>query len=453
MRANSESFSSRPVIVASSRQRRLWPLSTPERPFCVRPNQQGDTPLGRIIDALAATNQFAAPIIILSETAAREALPLIARHNAHAKILLVPAGTGSGSAAVLAALVENGEKRPLPLSLIPASFHAENLVQSFNALAAMATTSQADQLAIVMASRYPGFDLSFGLEMGERIPGKNLFTVRSFNADRSADESSAMSEMRSLVRGCGPAIVPPALLLDRLGTTYPTLISACRNALQLADSAGQATRLRGDFLRLVGRSGLVQLIAPNVNDLALYLASDDCRIVQTFRDPSIMQSNQHATLPVEVCGFKDARIIASTDGVLLLREGAEEQVKDHYQNQPETSETILAQTNTTRHFSWGSEEVLSHSDYAHIIKRTIQPKQDILFGINMPFRRTITVLSGALKLTYGTTVQCLSIGHQIIVPQRSSTILINESSLPAIFIDISTRAVANYVEQPTRLSA
>ncbi len=434
------SISSRPVIIASSRQRRLWPLSTPERPFCIRPDQHGDTPLGHVIDALAATNRFAAPVIILSEAAAPDALPLITRHNAQAKILLVPAGTGSGTAAVLAAMTETNEQKPLPLSLIPASFHAENLIQAFDGLAAMAMASKADQLAILMASRSDGVDLSFSLEIGQRIPGKTFFSVRSFHVDRDTDMLSAMREMRSLVRGCGPVVVPPALLLDRLTTSFPTLVSACGNALQMADNAGRIIRPRGDFLRLVGRPGLVQLIAPNLNDLGIYLASDDCRVVQSFRDPSVMQGVQKAALPVEVCGYNDAKIIACADGVLVLRPGSEEQVKDHYQNQPEPTAATAQPTKQTSSFTWGSEEVLVEIGGVHISKNTIQPKQRLLIDVNAPFTRSIAVVSGKLKLLLGAASQSLTSGDQIIIPQGLAGVMINDSNQPAIFIEIITKS-------------
>ena len=440
MSTNTAKLSSRPVIIASSRQRRLWPLSTPERPFCLRANQNGDVPLAQIIDALATIDQFAAPTIIVSETAAHEALPLIARHNARAKILLVPAGTGSGTAVVLAAMMEASESEPLPLALIPASFHADNFIQAFEGLGVMANASKAEQMAIMMASRSPSVDLSFSLEIGERIPGKTLFAVNSFQVDRNADALSAMSEMRSIVRGCGPLTVPAALLLDRLSTNFPTLISACRNALQLADNAGKAIRPRGEFLRLVGRPGIVQLIAPNLNDVALYLASDDCRIVQSFRDPSILKNNKDATWPIEICGYKDAKIIASNDGVLVLRPGSEDAVKDLYQQGPKPSTVPQLPQKTIRSFNWGSEEILAEVDDARISKRTIQPKQRLLFDINAPVTRSIAIISGTLKTVLGGVGQSFIDGDQIIIPHGSAHFLANDSNKPAIFIETRTSA-------------
>ena len=208
-------------------------------------------------------------------------------------------------------------------------------------------------------------------------------------------------------------------------------------------------RPRGDFLALVGRPGLVQLIAPNLNDLGLYLASDDCRIVQSFRDPLIVQNNQNTTLPVEVCGYKDAKIIASADGVLVLRPGSEDLVKDHYQNQPPQAAPSALPSKLTRSYSWGSEEVLADVKVAQISKRTIQPKQRLLFDVNAPVTRSIAVLSGTLKLVLGTAGQSLTSGDQIIIPQGSANILVNDSNEPAIFIE--TKANAAFIEN--RLSA
>lgn len=442
-------LSSRPVIIASSRQRRLWPLSTPERPFCVRPNQNADAPLAQIIDALASIEKFAAPIIILSEAAAKDGLSIITQRNSQSKILLVPAGTGSGTAAVLAAMLEAREPNPLPLAIIPASFHADNFVHAFEGLSAMAIASKAEQLAIMMASRSPSVDLSFSLELGERIPGKTLFAVNSFQVDRSPDVQSAMSEMRTIVRGCGPLAVPAALLLDRLSTNFPTLISACRNALQLADNAVHVTRPRGDFLRLVGRPGIVELIAPNLNDVALYLASDDCRIVQSFRDPSITQRYIDTIIPIEVCGYKDTKIITSNDGVLLLRPGSEDAVKDVYQHGPMTSNIPKLHQKSVRSFNWGSEEVLAEVDDAYISKRTIQPKQHLLFDINAPFTRSIAIISGTLRIIVGGADRLLASGDQIIIPQGSAHGLVNDSNNPAIFIETRTSSAPT----ASRLSA
>ncbi len=213
-------LSSRPVIIASSRQRRLWPLSTPERPFCVRPNQNTDAPLAQIIDALAKIKQFAAPIIILSEAAAKDGLSIIAHHYPQSKILLVPSGIGSGTAVVLAAMMETDEPDSLPLAIIPASFHADNFVHAFEGLSAMAMASKAGQLAILMASRSPSIDLSFSLELGERIPGKTLFAVNSFQVDRNPDVISAMSEMRTVVRGCGPCSAAFGSAINEFSDTY-----------------------------------------------------------------------------------------------------------------------------------------------------------------------------------------------------------------------------------------
>lgn len=436
----STAMASRPVIIASSRQRRLWPLSTPERPFCIRTNQNGESPLGHILTALTATNKFAPPIIILSEMAARDALPQINRLCPDALVQLVPAGTGSGTAAVLAAMIEVLQAKPLPLALIPASFHAENLVQAFETIAKMASISQTEQRAVVMASRSPSIDLSFSLELGERIPGKTIFSVSSIFADRNPDTASVMSEMGTLVRGCGPVVVPPALLLRRLTDGFPTLASACRNALQMADSAGNVTRPRGDFLRLVGRPGLVQLIAPNLNDLGVYLASDDCHIVQSFRDPSIVKSGKLSSLPVEVCGYNDASVIASEDGILVLRPGHEEQVKVLYQHQPHSEENTNHPQKATRSYIWGSEEILMESDDLQLSKRTIQPKQRLTYDAKANVTRSIAIISGTLKIVLSGAAKVLASGDQVIIPCGPSHILANDGHDPVIFIETTSSA-------------
>ncbi len=185
---------------------------------------------------------------------------------------------------------------------------------------------------------------------------------------------------------------------------------------------------------------MVELITPNLNDVAVYLASDDCRIVQSFRDPSIMQRHPDTIIPIEVCGYKDTKIITSNDGVLLLRTGSEDAVKDIYQHGPIASNIAKLPQKSVRSFNWGSEEVLADVDDVHISKRTIQPKQRLLFEINATFTRSIAIISGTLKIIVGGADRLLTSSDQLIIPQGSAHVLVNDSNSPAIFIETRTSA-------------
>jgi mannose-1-phosphate guanylyltransferase len=322
----------RPVLLAASRQRRLWPLSTPEEPFCLRSLGGRPSPLFRSLQALEATAEFGAPIVILCETASRIGIAEVTRTRPDATIILVPQGVGSGISATLAALHEVANENPAPLVLIPGSFFAHDPVSAFRSLIASIPSDGLKDTAILMATRNFESNTSLCFELSERVPGTSLFTLNSLQIRPDGELAEALNETASLARGSGPAIVAPAQLIEHLGQSYPTLLTACRNALHLSEKGGNTLRPRADFLRLAGRPGVTDLFHSARHKVRAYLGNPDWRTVQTFRDVLFDDFKSISSMPVAVIGFPGHRIIASSDGVLILQLGFEDDVKNGYQD-------------------------------------------------------------------------------------------------------------------------
>lgn len=320
----------RPIILANGRQRRLWPLSTPQTPFCLR-SIGGRTPhLVRILQGLDATPAFGAPIVILGSAAARSGIAEVTRLRPDATIILVPEDLGSGIPALLGAThVLDNSKEEL-IALIPASFTAADPVDAFRSLATIAAQlSQIDQ-TILMATRVAQQDGSMRLELGHRVAGTSLYSVKQIFETDQLDIASALGEMRALVSMCGPVLVSPKSIHKHVQKNFPTTFVACHNAMQLAEKFGNTIRPQADFLSFAGRHHLHDYFRSILSSLEIYIGNPDWRTIETFRDPLFDDVSTKPMMPVGVAGYNGSRIISSDDGILILKKGYEDDVKDHY---------------------------------------------------------------------------------------------------------------------------
>jgi mannose-1-phosphate guanylyltransferase len=322
----------RPVILAASRQRRLWPLSTPETPFCLRSINSRPAFLIRTLQALEANSAFGPPIVILAESAARLGIAEITRVRPDAQIILVPSVVGSGIASLIAAIEVANSCASEQIALIPGSFFATDPVEALGSLAAVASQfSGADQV-VLMAGRSNVSHAGLSIELGTRIENSSLFTLKQLHQNVSSVMTSVLRETNSLINTSGPALVSTQSLLKHIQSNFPTTYVACHNALKLAEKYGNTFRPQRDFLSLAGTPSIHNYFQSVLPSMRAYIGNSDWRTIETFRDQLFDEYQTIPITPVAIAGPKDQKIIASNDGVLILKAGFEDAVKDLYPN-------------------------------------------------------------------------------------------------------------------------
>ena len=314
-----------PVLMAASRQRRLWPFSTPSAPFCMREIGGRPSLLLRNLQAIEATAAYDRPIVVLKEEAAVNGAMEIKRIRPDAAIIVVPGGSGSGISAILAALISENRS----LALIPASFTADNPVEAFAFLAAQ--FSEKRDFPVVVASRKTSAREGMYMELASRRQGdEQLHELASLHIRGDGDLASALQVTASIAKATGLVAYPAAHLVNHLGKSWPTLLSACRNALALKQDVGTIIRPHGDFLRLAGRPGIRDLLQAVLPHVAAVIGNPDWRTIDTFRDPIFDHLEVKPTATIAVCGYSDHRLIESCDGVLVLKPGHEDEAQKWY---------------------------------------------------------------------------------------------------------------------------
>ncbi len=322
----------RPVILAASRQRRLWPLSTPETPFFLRSINGRPALLVRTLQALEAIPEFGVPIIILGETAARLGISEITRIRPDATIFLMPDGIGSGISSVLGAIEVSNKSASGQMALIPANFYASDPVEAFRSMASVASQCSEGDQVVLMTRRSSSPATNLSVELGARVAGTALYHLNQLHHLISDETASVLRETNSLLNYSGPALAMTQSLLRHVQSTFPTTYVACHNALKLAEKYGNTYRPQSDFLSFAGRPVIRDYFQSVLPSLQAYIGNPDWRTIETFRDPFFDDFTSHPITPVACAGIENCKIIASNDGVLILRHGHENEVKDHYPN-------------------------------------------------------------------------------------------------------------------------
>jgi mannose-1-phosphate guanylyltransferase len=320
----------RPVILAATRQRRLWPLSTPETPFCLRSINGRPAQLVRTLQALEANSAFGPPIVILSESAARLGIAEITRIRPDAKTILVPDAVGSGISCLLAAIEVSNTCKSNRIAIIPGSFFAPDPLEAFRSLASVSSQiSDADQAVLMTGRSAESYD-GLTTELGERIGASSLFTLKQFHQTIVNPMSGVLREANALVKTSGPALVSTQSLIKHIQANFPTTYVACHNALKLSEKYGNTFRPQRDFLSFAGRPSIQDYFQTVSNNLQAFVGNPDWRTIETFRDPLFDEYRCLSVLPVGIAGPEDQKIISSSDGILILKHGFEDAVKNHY---------------------------------------------------------------------------------------------------------------------------
>jgi mannose-1-phosphate guanylyltransferase len=331
----------RPVILAASRQRRLWPLSTPETPFCLRSISSRPAPLIRTLQALEANPVFGSPIVILAECATRLGVAEITRIRPDAMVILVPDSIGSGISSLLGAIEVSNSCASRHMALIPGSFFATDAVEAFSSLAAVASQCmQIDQVAL-MTGRTNGASSTLKIELDTRVANSALFRIKRIFPDISEETKALLNEINSLVHASGPALVSTQSLLKHIQLNFSTTYVACHNALKLSERYGQTHRPQQDFLSFAGRPTIRDYFESVLPSLQAFIGNPDWRTVESFKDPFFEEYNTQPILPVSIVGPHDHKIIASNDGILILKAGYEDSVKDFYPGQTTAQNVTL----------------------------------------------------------------------------------------------------------------
>jgi hypothetical protein len=146
--------------------------------------------------------------------------------------------------------------------------------------------------------------------------------------------------------------MPADYLIERMDAIWPTLLSASRNALSLKQEVGSITRPHANFLRLAGRPGIRDLLQAVLPEVTAIIGKPDWRTVQTFRDPFFDRLDGGVQVPLGIGGYPDHRVIASTDGIFIVKPGHEDEAKNWYpENAPAGLQIPGQRTYPTLRFS------------------------------------------------------------------------------------------------------
>jgi mannose-1-phosphate guanylyltransferase len=344
----------RPIIMAASRQKNLWPLSTPETPFCLRSINAKSSLMVRLLQALEANPAYASPIIILNENAARLGITEITRSRSDSTIILVPDRVGSGISCLLGAIETAQTGNNTHFAFIPGSFFATDTVEAFRALSSIAPQCSSADHAVVMSARTQIATNTLRIELDSRFQNSAMIGVKRFHANLSGDMLSILNETGSLVQISGPALIATQNFLNHAQQNFATTYVACHNSMKLAEKYGKTYKPQRDFLSFAGKPRVQDYFESTLPNMRTFIGNTDWRTIETFKDSFFDDYKANPVMPVSVAGPAGHKIIASNDGVLILHEGYEESIAHFYPSMPDAadqSQTVIKPKGPTLRFS------------------------------------------------------------------------------------------------------
>lgn len=318
-----------PVILAANPLKALWPCSTPDLPYSFAPDGNGASPVRLLLECFFEHPGFAPPVLVVSDRAMASAFADLRTYkNRGLRVIVVPAASRNGVAAVLAALEAAKPGNDPTLLYVPATLKTTDMKDFARLGAEACAIARRRNRGVIFAARARDAKHGLHLKSGVRDLSSGFLKVEKAWKQTDTDHAAAAREFGELFRLSGPVAAPASLVLARSAQLLPTLISACTNALTLAGRAGCAIHPNGGFLSLAAAESIVGILVAEPETLLICQAPADMRVVRSWTD--LEPEDIAARRPDAAIAGVDAQIVQGHGGIFVFTSSAARQAEDHF---------------------------------------------------------------------------------------------------------------------------
>jgi mannose-1-phosphate guanylyltransferase/mannose-6-phosphate isomerase len=336
-----------PVILSGGEGRRLWPLSSPDRPKQFLALTSDETLLQQTVRRLTDASMFTAPIII----GGAEQRFLIAEQLREAglaarQIVLEPKGRNTGPALAVGALLAlEGDSDAVILAA-----HADHAIPDADAFRATIARGLAAARAgrLVLFGLKPTYAAPYGyIEPGEAIDADARAVVR-FIEKPPAAEAERLAEAGCLWNG-GLFLMRAASLVEAFEVHEPRVLAAARAAVERAKRDEDFLRLDAEAFAGAPSISIDHAVLERTANAAVVAADftwSDIGSWSAVWDAQARDAQGNATrggpvleavegslvfaegVRVAVCGVTDLVIVATSERVLIVPRSYDQRVRD-----------------------------------------------------------------------------------------------------------------------------
>lgn len=448
-----------PVILAGGNGVRLWPLSRRQTPKQFLGLLDDHSLLVNTLARLAPV-ETSAPIVICREDHRFLAAEQLRQAGIdEATLLLEPQGRGTAPAIALAALLALAEGRTEPLLVLPSDHHMEDAEAFRFALARAARLAEAGRLVtfgVVPTRAETGYGY---LQAGESL-GQEGFAVTAFVEKPDAATAEAFLAGGAHFWNSGIFVLDPAVYLDALAVFEPSILEACRRAMD-----GAVRDL--DFLRPQATAFLEN---PEVSvDVAVMERTDQAAMVplaagwsdigswqalwealphdsdrNVLRGDVVCEASQgllvHAqSRLVATLGVADLVIVETDDAVLVADRSRSQQLRGlvarlEAEGRPETSRA------TTVHRPWGYYQSVDVGERHQVKHISVRPGARLSRQLHHHRAEHWVVVSGTARVTLDDATFLVGENESTFIPVGRVHCLENPGLIPLELIEVQSGA-------------
>lgn len=434
-----------PVIIASNPLAGFWPRSTPERPWCFRRSGAAQSPVERLLEQFLEDPRYGAPILVVGELALRAATEQAASwRDRGLQVLVVPADTRNGTAAVLALLEIAMRRRRSRAVFVPASLHVEGGVPPVGILAGNAALMPPEKLAMIFTRHARENDAGPAYVRGALRSG-GLHDVQTILLPGDTEARETALAANDLHVATGPVVCQARAFIEALEETAPMLLKSAASALQHADRSGAIVRPHPGFLSLVASLGVTDLLASRPRGLVLNAAGEQMRTLGGWAD---MEPAADDTLPpirIGVSGLPPHRIVQGPAGIFICAEGSEADAARFY---PRPGLCDMPRSPGSAVRMWGSEQLVEEEYGIRILRLEVSPGMTLPPECHLRRIETWSISSGNAIITIDHRVESMTAGDHVTIPSGAVHALRNTGPEPLVLYE---SRIGAYLEDDDRI--
>lgn len=448
-----------PVILSGGAGARLWPLSRKAMPKQLLA-LAGECTMIQETAVRAVGDGFAAPLVISNqEHRFLIAEQLRAAGIAPGAIILEPAGRNTAPAAAIAALMV-AQTDPQALVLLMPSDHVVDNRAAFHAAVAIAAKAAETGALVTFGIRPVGPETGYGyIKVAAPLaeaPG--AFAIVRFveKPDRAAAE--AYLAAGDYVWNSGMFLFRAGIFLDELARLQPTMLKACRDALEAAQRDADFIRLNEaaftacpsvsiDYAVMEHASKVAVVpVEMGWNDVgswqSLWEIAEHDGAGNAFQGDVLTEKVANSYIRSEgplvaAVGVNDLVVVATKDAVLVSRRGASQDVKKIV-DQLELAGRDKHVLHTVVHRPWGTYESIDSGPNFQVKHIMVKPGGKLSLQMHHKRAEHWIVVDGVAVVTCDERVFELHANESTFIPLGAKHRLENRGSMPLRLIEVQS---------------